>query len=261
MAAAVEGSAMRPRVSAWLLVWAGAATVLLATSALASNWGRDALRNVVAACVVAKSTLGLSFPCADVKLGTSGEEGYALIRSPGFDTEYLVAPLAPLDGIESPELQSDAATGLWASAWSARTDVSAALGKPLARTAVALAVNAAGSRTQDHFHIHVDCLRQSVGAALEAKGSGISTAAWSRFPGKLQRDTYWVRAIPGESLDGVNIARLVAESPQAASNPLEHATVAVVPSRLADGADGFYVLANWTNSSAERLLDHTCRGR
>ena len=252
---------MKPRVLVWLLVWAGAATVLLGTSALAGSWGRDALRNVVAACVVAKSTVGLSFPCADVRLGTPGDEGYALIRSPGFDTEYLVTPLAPLDGIESPELQGDAATGLWASAWSARADVAAALGRPLARTAVALAVNAAGSRTQDHFHIHVDCLRQSVGTALDAKSGGISTAAWSKFPGKLQRDTYWVRAIVGEDLVGTNIARLVADSPQAANNPLEHATVAVVGARLADGADGFYVLANWTNSSAERLLDHTCRGR
>lgn len=251
---------MKPKLSAWLLVGAGAAVALVATSALAGNLGRDALRSVVAACVVAKSTVGLSFPCTDVRLGSSGDDGYALIRSPGFDTEFLVTPLAPLDGIESPELQSDAATGLWASAWSARSNVAAALGRPLGRTAVALAVNAAGSRTQDHFHIHIDCVRQSVSNAVAAKADDIS-ARWSRFPGKLQRDNYWVRTIAAPDLAGTNIAKLVAESPPAASNPIEHATVAVIPATLAGGADGFYLLANWTDSSAERLLDHTCRGR
>ena len=260
MVAAVQERPMRAKLSAWLLLTVGGVVALLATSALAANLGRDALRSVVAACVVAKSTVGLSFPCTDVRLGTPGDDGYALIRSPGFDTEFLVTPLAPLDGIESPELQSDAATNLWASAWSARSNVAAALGRPLGRTDVALAVNAAGSRTQDHFHIHIDCVRQNVGKALGEKADDI-TSRWSRFPGKLQRDTYWIRSVSGADLAGTNVARLVAESPPAASNPIEHATVAVIPATLTGGSDGFYLLANWTNSSAERLLDHACRGR
>jgi len=230
------------------------------TSALASGWGRDALREVVSACIVAKSTLSVSFPCTDVQLGKPGNDGYALIRSPGFASEFLVTPLAPLDGIGSPELQTDAATRLWAAAWDARSDVAAALSKPLDRTQVGLAVNGAGTRTQDHFHIHIDCVRQTVRKALDARAAKI-TNQWTKFPSRIVGDSYWVRAIPGTDLANVNVARLVADSPQAdGPMPLDGATVAVIGSTLADGSDGFYVLANWSNASAEHVLDHQCRG-
>ncbi|MDR3474586.1 MAG: CDP-diacylglycerol diphosphatase [Devosia sp.] len=250
---------MRFRLWGALLLGAAAIAATVATSALAGNWSRDALRNVVTACAMAKSTVGLSFPCTDVRLGAPGSDGYALIRSPGFASEFLVTPLGPVDGIESPELQSDAATGLWNTAWSARADVAEALGRPLPRTGVGLAVNAVGTRTQDHFHIHVDCVRQSVGRALQARAKLI-TADWRKLPMRLAGDTYWVRALAGSDLAGTNVTRLVADSPPAADTPLDRATVAVIAAKLADGSDGFYLLANWTDSSAERLLDHACRG-
>ena len=45
----------------------------IATAVVAAGFGRDALRTVVSACiVVAKSTLGLSFPCSAVELGKPG---------------------------------------------------------------------------------------------------------------------------------------------------------------------------------------------
>ena len=251
---------MKLRLAALLLLGAAAIAAALATSALAGGWGRDALRNVVAACVVAKSTVGVSFPCSDVKLGTPGSDGYALIRSPGYDSEFLISPIGPVDGIESPELRSDAATGLWDTAWTAREDVAAALGRPLDRTAIGLAVNAIGTRTQDHFHIHVDCIRQSVVRTLNGRARTIS-ADWQPLPVRLVGESYWVRSVAGSDLRGTNIVRLMAESPPAAATPLDHATVAVVGARLADGSDGFYVLANWTDASAEGLLDHSCRGR
>jgi CDP-diacylglycerol pyrophosphatase len=214
---------------------------------------------VVSACIVSKSTLGLSFPCSAVDLGKPGADGYALIRSPGFNSEFLVTTLAPLDGIESPELQTGAATGLWQDAWAARTSVAAALGRPLPRTAVGLAVNASGTRTQDHFHIHIDCVRPAVAAALH--GVPDIGAQWRLFPTRLRGDSYWVRSLAGADLTGVNIASLLAASPPAAEVPLQEATVAIVAATLSDGSDGFYLLANWADSSAERLLDHECRGR
>jgi len=235
-------------------------SAIITVPAAAEGIGRGALRNVVGACVVAKSTLGLAFPCADVQLDSPGADGYAIIRSPGFSSEFLLASTAPMDGIESGELQTDAATGFWQAAWAARHDVSDALGHPLGRTDVALAVNASGTRTQDHFHIHVDCIRQSVSQALSTRAKVINDQ-WGAFPARLQGEAYWVRAVPGADLGGVNIARLIADAPQKVTQPIGHATLAVVPARLADGSDGFYLLANWANSSAERLLDHDCKGR
>jgi CDP-diacylglycerol pyrophosphatase len=230
----------------------------LATTTLADPFGRDALRSVVAACAVSKSTLGLAFPCTDVELGSPGRDGYAVIRSPGFASEFLLSPLAAYDGIESPGLRSDAATGLWQAAWSMRADVIEALGRPVPRTDLALAVNASGPRTQDHFHIHLDCLRASVGKTLDTRRASI-TEAWTRLRVPLRGQTYWARAIPGPDLSGVNVPRLIAEAPPAASQPMDHLTLAVVGATLADGSDGFYLLANWQNIAAERLLDHRCR--
>ena len=251
---------MNRRLTAGLLVGAGLlAVAAVATSALAGGWSRDALRQVVGACVIAKSALKVAFPCTDVQLGKPGDNGYALIRSPGFASEFLVTPLAPLDGIGSPELQSDAATSLWTAAWAARGDVASALSRSLPRTAVGLAVNGAGTRTQDHFHIHIDCVKTSVRRALDARAGKINNH-WTKFPTRLMGNVYWVRTIPGPDL-AINVARLLAESPQAdGPMPLDRATLAVIPASLADGSDGFYVLANWSNASAERVLDHECRG-
>jgi CDP-diacylglycerol pyrophosphatase len=213
---------------------------------------------VVAACVVSKSTLGLSFPCTYVKLDSPDADGYAVIRSPGFASEFLLSPLADYDGIESPELQTDRATGLWQAAWAMQGDVAAALGRTLARTRLALAVNASGTRTQDHFHIHLDCLRASVGQVLALKRGSIGPQ-WSELETPLRGETYWARSIAGPDLAGVNVPRLVADAPPAADNPMDHVTLAVVGATLRDGSSGFYLLANWANSSAERLLDHRCR--
>ena len=235
-------------------------SAIITLPAAAQGIGRGALRNVVGACVVAKSTLGLAFPCADVRLDSPGADGYAIIRSPGFSSEFLLAPTAPMDGIESSALETDAATGFWQAAWAARQNVSDTLGHPLGRTDVALAVNASGTRTQDHFHIHVDCVRQSVIQVLSTRAKAISDQ-WAPFPARLQGETYWVRTVAGADLGGVNVARLIADAPQKVTQPIGHATLALVGAKLADGSDGFYLLANWANSSAERLLDHDCKGR
>jgi CDP-diacylglycerol pyrophosphatase len=252
---------MKLGLTGGVLLGAALIGAVLASSAIAGGWSRDALRSVVSACVVAKSTLSVSFPCTDVRLGTPEAEGYALIRSPGFASEFLVTPLNPLDGIGSAELQTDAATGLWNTAWSARSDVAAALGRTLPRSAVALAVNGAGTRTQDHFHIHIDCVRQTVGKALASRAAKITTK-WTKFPTRLVGDSYWVRSVASSDLSDTNIARLTAESPPAdGATPLDDASVAVVPATLADGSDGFFLLANWSNASAERILDHQCKGR
>jgi len=252
---------MKLRLSGALVLGAVVVAAAIATSAaLAGSWGRDALRSVVAACVVAKSTIGTSFPCADVHLDAPGADGYALIRSPGFDSEFLLTPLAPIDGIESPALQNNSATGFWSAAWATRANVAAALGRELPRDAVALAVNALGTRTQDHFHIHVDCLRTGVENALASSTARV-TDQWTKLPKPLRGDVYWARSVAGPDLAGVNIPKLITEAPPAADTALDHATVAITAATLRDGSDGFYLLVNWTDSSAERLLDHQCRGR
>jgi CDP-diacylglycerol pyrophosphatase len=229
----------------------------ITTAALADPFGRDALRSVVAACQLSKATLGVAFPCVEVETGGPNEAGYAIIHSPGFASEYLLTPLADYDGIESPELRGSAATGFWHAAWAMQRNVEEALGRTVPRTGLALAVNATGTRTQDHFHIHLDCLRTSVGAAL-ARLKAVD-GEWRPVRQPLRGDSYWVRAIRGADLAGVNVAQLIAEAPPAGDHPMGDVTLAVVGATLPDGSEGFYLLANWRNKSAERLLDHRCR--
>jgi CDP-diacylglycerol pyrophosphatase len=246
------------RLALWGVLLLGGIVLAIATASLADPFGRDALRGVVAACEVSKQTLGISFPCDDVNLGGPTSEGYVTIHSPGFASEYLLAPLADYDGIESPELQTDAATGLWQAAWAMRTQVTAALGRDVPRTDLALAVNASGTRTQDHFHIHLDCLRDAIGNELAGIRSEI-TDRWTRLGKSLRGSYYWARAVESADLAGINIPRLVADAPPARDHPMGHVTLAVVGATLSDGSDGFYLLANWQNLSAESLLDHHCR--
>lgn len=251
--------AKRPgRVVLWGALLLAGVALAVATASLADPFGRDALRGVVAACEMSKRTLGLSFPCNDVKLGSPTSDGYVTIHSPGFASEFLLAPLADYDGIESRGLQADAATGLWHAAWAMRSDVLTALGRDVPRNGLALAVNASGTRTQDHFHIHLDCLRGHVGRELETL-KGEITGDWARMREPLRGSYYWGRTIDSADLGGVNIARLIADAPPARNHPMGHVTLAVVPETLRDGSDGFLLLANWQNLSAEALLDHHCR--
>jgi CDP-diacylglycerol pyrophosphatase len=245
------------RVALWGVLLLVGIALAVATASLADPFGRDALRGVVAACEMSKRTFGVSFPCNDVNLGGPTRDGYVTIHSPGFASEFLLAPLADYDGIESPGLQADAATGLWQAAWAMRDDASAALGRQVPRTGFALAVNASGTRTQDHFHIHLDCLRDYIGTDLAAL-KGEITESWSRLRRRLRGSYYWARAVESSDLAGINIARLVADAPPNRDHPMGHVTLAVVGATLSDGSDGFYLLANWQNLSAESLLDHHC---
>ncbi|HTJ56972.1 MAG TPA: CDP-diacylglycerol diphosphatase [Devosiaceae bacterium] len=248
---------MKLNFSRVLLAGTVGLVAIVATSSLAEEFSRRALGQVVRACSIAQSTLGVSFPCTEVRPGEADDDGYVVIRSPGFASEFLVAPIAPISGIESPTLRTNAATDLWQAAWDTRTDVAAALGRHLPRDAVGLAVNAEGTRTQDHFHIHIDCLQPSVSDALARYAPRI-TQHWTKLPVALRGDVYWVRAIDSPDLAGVNVARLIDDAPPATDNLTGHATVAVAGATLPDGKQGFYLLANWRDSSAERLLDHNC---
>ena len=248
----------RGRTAVWLVLLLVGIVLAVATASLADPFGRDALRGVVAACEMSKRAIGINFPCSEVNLGSPTSDGYVTIHSPGFVSEYLLAPLADYDGIESPELQADAATDLWRAAWAMRSDVAAALGRALPRTDLALAVNASGTRTQDHFHIHLDCLRSYIGADLAGLKDQI-TDRWARLSKTLRGTYYWARSLKSTDLTGINVPRLVADSPPALNHPMGHVTLAVVGTTLSDGSDGFYLLANWQNLSAEALLDHHCR--
>lgn len=232
------------------------------TAALAGYSQRDALGAVVAGCTLNKTLSGSAFPCLAIEQGAA-PGAYALIRPPNNPTEVLLVPTASVPGIEAPDLRGPVGALYWQAAWQARSKVAAALGRPLERDAVALAVNSKAARSQDRFHIHVDCLGGSERAAFAEYGGRITTQ-WSRFPVQLENRSFWVRALAGSELGSTNpVALMLQGLPFAARDP-SSMSLAVVGATLVDGSDGFYLVAEqtlpreWGSGQAEDLLDHYC---
>ena len=72
-----------------------------------------------------------------------------------------------------------------------------------------MAINGAGARTQDQLHIHVDCVRADVRAALQGAAPGIGEK-WADFT--LLGHLYRARRIMGDD-PAPDPFRLLAEDP------------------------------------------------
>lgn len=194
-------------------------------------------------------------PCAEV----TGDA--AVLKDLVGVAQYLLIPTAQIGGIEHPVLLAPETPNYFALAWDARRFMDARLGKTLPRDAISLATNSITGRTQNQLHIHIDCIRPDVRAALKATAGAITdTWALHSMPGGLHR--YLVRRVV--DLTTVNPFRLLAaERPEAASD-MGHQTIVVVGAVFPDGSDGFYLLARAGNplvldfGSGEELQDHAC---
>ncbi len=67
-------------------------------------------------------------------------------------------------------------------------------GAPINDNAVSLAINSRSGRTQNHFHIHISCLRPNVRAQLDNDAATISSR-WLPLPGGLQGHQYLARRV------------------------------------------------------------------
>ena len=79
--------------------------------------------------------------------------------------------------VESSELLDPDTPNYFAQAWRARDLLTQFVGHDVPRSAVGLAINTAHSRTQDQFHVHIECLRQDV-AEIVAQAAHAVTEAW-----------------------------------------------------------------------------------
>lgn len=129
----------------------------------------DALWKIVhGQCVPDQRQHGAPAPCASVALDDGEDHGYALLKDRNGPYQFLLIPTAPVTGIESPRLLAADAPNYFWEAWQARGLVERAAGRSLPREALSLAINSAYGRSQEQLHIHIDCLRPEVRAALRA---------------------------------------------------------------------------------------------
>lgn len=234
-----------------LVVLVGGLTLASVPVAYTAQLHRDLLWATVRVCVLNAQTLGLAAPCASVDLGGSGRPGVAVLKVPGEATHVVVTPTADVAGLEDPRLQGADGAAVFAAALAARTLVVAAAGGPAALADVGLAVNSPMARSQDHLHIHVDCVAAATRAALDAGGP--LGSEWRWLPGALEGRRYLARRAP-EGLDLNPFAELAALLP--APRLIRQAGIAVISS---DG--GLALLADLRpGAMAELLLDHGCKG-
>jgi CDP-diacylglycerol pyrophosphatase len=218
--------------------------------------GRSALRQIVQTqCVVNWQQHHNPAPCERVFLADpkNGDSGYAVVAAPGGGAHYLLVPTQTLAGIESSELLDPDAQNFFAEAWHSRDLVSTFVGHDVPRSAIGLAMGIAQSRTQDQFHIHIECLQQDAFSALRASADGI-TELWS--PITIAGSTFQARRIMSNGLDASNLFDLLGTVKPDARHHLANYTMVVAGMQFKSGP-GFIVLAG-TGPSGEILLDSTC---
>ncbi len=257
-----------------------ALTLLLVLAAVPANAANpDALWQIVHdRCVPDQQANNLPAPCALVELN----RGYAVLKDIVGATQFLLIPTARITGIEDPAILSPMAPNYFAAAWRARAMVEQRAQQTLPRDALSLAINSAYGRTQNQLHIHIDCLRRDVAAALR-QGSGSVENEWAPFPVKLLGHPYLARRVASQDLSNDNPFMLLADGIPAARADMGRwtlvaagATIAgtTIPGTTIPGATtsgttttptaGFILLADHVDAtigdhaSGEELQDHAC---
>jgi CDP-diacylglycerol pyrophosphatase len=201
-------------------------------------------------------------PCALVDLSEGEARGYVVLKDIRGRSQFLVLPTARLSGIEGPALLAPGAPPYLADAWAARRFVAAQLPVPLTREDLSLAVNSYYGRSQNQLHIHVDCVREDVRAALQKARDTIGET-WQPFPTPLAGHTYLARRLLSPDLAGTNPFLLVAEVAPDARQHMASYTLFLTGAAFA-GKPGFILLADRADlargdmASSESLQDHGC---
>ena len=218
--------------------------------------GPDALRRIVQTqCMENWSQHHLPAPCERIFLPDlkTGRSGYAVLADRKGGAHYLLIPTQTMAGLDGAELLDPDTPNYFAEAWHARDLLKAFVGHEVPRTAVGLAVNTAHARTQDQFHVHIECLRQDVAESLR---QGAEQAADHWAPMMVAGSTYQAMKIMGEGLDGANPFELVAGLKPDVRHHMGDYTVVVAGMQFKSGPG--FILLTGTGPTGELLLDSGC---
>jgi len=237
-----------------------AVTLLLAcTAAPVRAENPDALWQIVHdRCVPDQQANGAPAPCVLVDLAG----GYVVLKDRDGATQFLLIPTAKVTGIEDPAILVPSAPNYFAAAWQSHDMVSQRAQQVLPRDDIGLAISSVYGRSQNQLHIHIDCLRPDVAAAVRAHAAAVSTA-WAPFPVKLLDHPYLARRVASGDLSDANPFTLLADGVPGARGDMGHWTIVAAPATV-DGAPGFVLLADHLDeaimdrASGEELQDHAC---
>jgi CDP-diacylglycerol pyrophosphatase len=235
------------------------ALLLLAFGAAPARADPDALWHIVHdRCVPDQQAHGVPTPCMVVDLAG----GTVVLKDNVGDTQFLLLPTARVTGIEDKTVLAPAAPNYFAAAWQARGLVEQRAGRSLPREAIGLAINSRYGRTQNQLHIHIDCLRPDVIAALRAHGPSVG-GTWARFPVPLAGHSYLARRLGRADVADANPFVLLADGVPGARTEMGRWTLVVAGVTIA-GAPDLLLLADHLDlstgdrASGEELQDHAC---
>jgi CDP-diacylglycerol pyrophosphatase len=220
------------------------------------NMGRDALRQIVQdQCIVNWTQHNDPAPCERVYLadGKTNSSGYAVLADRKGGAHYLLIPTQTMAGTDASELLDPDLPNYFAQAWRARDLLSKFVGHEVPRPAIGLAINNVQNRSQDQFHIHIECLRPEVMESLHAAADHL-TDTWS--PVSVAGSTYEALRIQSVDLDGSNPFELLATLGPETRHHMGDYTVVVAGMQFTSGP-GFVVLTG-TGRTGELLLESSC---
>ena len=134
-------------------------------------------------------------PCAQVK----PDAGYVVFKDRNGPLQYLLMPTYRINGTESPLLTDAHTPNFFWLAWQSRSFMTLKRGSDVPDSAISLTINSPTGRTQNHFHIHISCLRPDVREKLNAAQGEISTQ-WLPLSGGLEGHEYLARRVTENEL-------------------------------------------------------------
>ncbi|PPQ36486.1 CDP-diacylglycerol diphosphatase [Rhodopila globiformis] len=243
-------------------LWLALAGLLFAPAAVQAD--PSALWNIVhGQCVPHEESAHNPAPCAKVDLSGGVRKGYALLKDINGVAQYLLIPTTHISGIEDPAILAPDAVNYWQAAWQARSLLDQRLHTTLPRDDVSLVINSAYGRTQNQFHIHIDCVRPEVRDALHANLNKIGVI-WMPFPVALAGHHYLALRVNQDTLLGEDPFKVLANQVDDARNDMGKYTLVVVGMTFPDGSRGFVLLTDHASllagdrASGVQLQDHSC---
>ena len=239
-------------------VLALAALSLSRTSALADP---NALWNIVHGECVPHMQAGLGpKPCERVDLAGGVAEGVAILKDLVGVSQMLAIPTRRITGIEDPQMLEPDAPPVFADGWGAKDLVEARLGRALPREAIGLAINSQWARSQDQFHVHVDCVAIPVMKELAEYATALDDQ-WRAMTVPLKGRVYFARRVDSADLRDVAPLKLLADGLEGARAQMGAYSLAAIGATL-DGRPDFVLLADQFSleggGHAEDLEDHDC---
>jgi CDP-diacylglycerol pyrophosphatase len=199
-------------------------------------------------------------PCERVDLDGGVDQGVAILKDRVGVAQMLAIPTRRITGIEDPQMLAQDAPKVFAAAWGAKALVEARLHETLPRQAVAIAINSKWARSQDQFHLHVDCVAKNVAATL-ADNRAPFNGVWRAMAVPLNGRVYLARRVDSADLADVGPLKLLADGVEGARAHMDAYSLAAVGATF-DEKPGFVLLADQFSleggGHAEDLQDHDC---